>query len=202
MKNYFNYLKFLVFSTTIIVISCEKDEESYAYRASSQKNIDYTANEKDIFEMASFFSEKNKWILVDVNFLRAEDDPEIEIGKNEIDGLLVFDYFNSENEEIIKTGYLDFKKIGPNRFVLIPEFGNSCSGVNCSKCKLNRPWFVDKYCSCEKIGHPDGGVSYCNHSTSSITYLTALTTSHKEISKLILDEPESLIQEVKDKLNQ
>lgn len=201
MKNYFKYLSLFVFITSIIVLSCNTNDESSTSDNFSQEQKDYVTKTVDIFKMADFFAEKNKWILTDVNFLRAENDPEVEIRKNEIDGLLTFDYYNSENKELLRTGYFKFKKnTDSESYKLISGGGESCSGVNCSKCKLKNPWMQDSYCKCERVGHPDAGPSYCNHSTGRVANVKDLTTSKKEINNLILENPEFLIQEVKQKL--
>lgn len=201
MKNYFKLLSLFALITSIIVLSCNTNDESFISNNFSQEEKDYVAKTEDIFKMADFFPEKNKWILTDVNFLRAENDPEVEIGKNEIDGLLIFDYYNSENKELLRTGYFKFKKnTDSESYRLLPDVGQTCSGVNCSKCKLRDSWLKDSYCACRRIGDPRGGPSYCNHSTKRIANVKDLTTSKEEINNLILENPESLVQEVRQKL--
>jgi len=201
MKNYLKFLFLFSFITSMIILSCNTKDEVTVSKNFSEKQENYIAKTNDIFKMADFFKEKNQWILTDINFLRAENDPEIEIGKNEIDGLLIFDFYNSENKELLKTGYYRFKKnINSKGYKLIEFGGQSCTGVNCSKCKLKNRWMQDSYCNCERIGHPDGGPSYCNHSTGVGASLKDLTTSKKEINNFIIENPEILIQKVKKKI--
>jgi len=44
----------------------------------------------------------------------------------------------------------------------LPNPGESCTGVNCSKCAFAE----GGGCTCEKIGSDGGGSSYCNHTIS------------------------------------
>lgn len=195
-------IKGMLFLVILVFIACNANDESTLNEENSQKIENYFAKTEDVLKMADFFTEKNEWVLTDVNFLRVEDDSEVEIGKNEIDGLLTFDYYNSKNKELLKTGYFKFKRNkGSESYKLIMNEGASCSGVNCSKCKLKNPWMQDSYCACEKVGHPDGGPSYCNHSTGKVANLNDLTTSKKRITSLIIKDPKFVIREARKRLN-
>lgn len=164
-------------------------------------NQEHVLNVEDIFRMANFFSENNQWILTNVNFLKAENDLKVKPGQNEIDALLIFEYYNSKDNEFFKTGYYQFNKIEKiNSYKLNAAGGQSCTGVNCSKCTLKNEWMKNSYCDCDRVGHTSAGASYCNHSTNKASSLNDLVISKKNIKNLLIENPESLIQTVNQQI--
>ena len=57
----------------------------------------------------------------------------------------------------------DFKR-GDYDYLLAVGIKHTCSGVNCSECEISGVFDIG--CKCDKISHPEGGPSYCNHTVT------------------------------------
>ena len=170
-------------------------EELNETDSKANNSYDFSIDEQEVLEMSKQFTGNHEWVLSQVRFLKIEDDPDANIKESVHQGLLAFEFYSIKDQTILKTGYFKFKKSDTSdQYILNSRFGDSCSGVNCSQCKLLNPWGHDPSCKCNQEGHPDGGPSYCNHSTGIIGILSPnLDGSDK---KIIIQNPEEIISKV------
>jgi hypothetical protein len=100
-----------------------------------------------------------EWTLESISLKFDNEENNLDYSK----ALLIAKFSNNSNNDLKKKYGFEFKR-GDYDYLLAVGIKHTCSGVNCSECEITGVFDIG--CKCDKISHPEGGPSYCNHTVT------------------------------------
>ncbi|PTX61671.1 hypothetical protein C8N46_104315 [Kordia periserrulae] len=151
-----------VLCLSFLMLSCSSEDDKYDVTESQSlfivKSINDLSPKKSVLEKEFKTIKLFEGITEMKNFKVTEDTI---LNKTFIQG----EGINENGYAVLFRTEIKIEQIGSNKYSLKrinAKFGESCSGVNCSKCVFAE----GGGCDCETTGSILHGPGYCNHSTS------------------------------------
>lgn len=120
-----------------------------------------------LIQMAQENMDLSKWSLDTLYIAFAAEDPEVHQDSVAFEAVIFAEYNSLENNTSTRITAYQFRD--EDGSIVNAGSSHTCSGINCASCVLKGHFIGSRgvYCKCRRKAHPQGGISYCNHTYSS-----------------------------------